>query len=77
MNTAEYNADITATSNGLFTMVVKDADGNIVLDKMLQGGIEPDSFSGVTNRGTSGIWSVEISLSSFNGDGSFSLSEGD
>ncbi|APG59850.1 hypothetical protein [Christiangramia salexigens] len=77
LNTADYNADITSSSNGLFKMEVKDADGNVVLNKTLRGGVEPDSFSGVTARGTSGIWSVTIYLSNFNGDGSFSLSEGD
>ncbi|MCH4824542.1 hypothetical protein ML462_15320 [Gramella lutea] len=77
LNTADYNADITSSSNGVFVMEVKDADGNVVLNKTLRGGVEPDSFSGVTESGTSGIWSVTITLSSFNGDGSFSLSEGD
>lgn len=76
-NTADYNADITATANGIFNMVVKDPDGNVVLDKSLSGASEPDSFSGVTASGSSGIWSVTITLTSFNGDGSFSLSEGD
>lgn len=75
--TADYNADITSTSGGLFQMEVKDADGVVVLNKSLRGGTEPDSFSGVTSRGTPGIWSVKITLSSFNGDGSFSLSEDD
>ena len=76
LSTAEYNADITATTDGVFKMVVKDVDGNVVLDKSLSGVIEPDSFSGVTASGTSGIWSVTITLTSFNGDGSFSLSQG-
>ncbi|WP_282136091.1 hypothetical protein [Seonamhaeicola maritimus] len=77
LNRADYNADITATSEGTFRMVVKDADGNVVLDKSLSGAVEPDSFDGVTSSGTSGIWSVTITLTSFKGDGSFSLSEGD
>ena len=76
LSTADYQADITATSDGIFRMVVKDADGNVVLDRTLSGAVEPDSFSGVTSTGTSGIWSVTITLTSFNGDGSFSLSEG-
>lgn len=76
INTAEYNADITSTSGGSFVMVVKDADENIVLDKTLSGDVDPDSFSGVTSTGTIGIWSVTITLTSFDGDGSFSLSEG-
>ncbi|SDS35718.1 hypothetical protein [Gramella sp. MAR_2010_147] len=77
LNTADYNADITSSSNGVFEMEVKDAEGNVVLNKTLQGDVEPDSFSGVTQNGTSGLWSVTITLSNFNGDGSFSLSEGD
>jgi len=77
LSTADYNADITATSEGQFKMTVKDANNNIVLDRSLRGGTEPDSFSGVTSNGAPGIWSVTITLTSFNGDGSFSLSEGD
>lgn len=77
LTTADYNADITATAEGTFNILVLDADGTTVLDQSLQGGSEPDSFSGVTDAGTSGVWSVTITLGSFNGDGSFSLSEGD
>lgn len=77
LTTADYNADITASAEGTFNMLILDADGNTVLNRSLDGGSEPDSFSGVTDAGTSGIWSVTISLGSFNGDGSFSLSEGD
>ena len=76
LSTADYNADITATSDGSFQMVVADADGNVVLDRSIQGGQEPDSIDGVTSAGTSGIWTVTITVSNFNGDGSFSLSEG-
>ena len=76
LTTADYNADITATTEGIFRMVVKDADSNTVLDKSLNGAVEPDSFSGVTSSGTSGIWTVTVTLTTFQGDGSFSLSEG-
>ncbi|MBC2844743.1 hypothetical protein H7F21_06525 [Winogradskyella flava] len=74
---ADYNADITATADGIFNMVVEDADGTIVLDRSLNGAEELDSFSGETISGTPGIWSVIITLTDFNGDGSFSLSEED
>lgn len=77
LNRADYNADITATAGGSFNMVVRDADGAIVLDRSLEGATEPDSFSGVTSAGASGLWTVTITLTAFNGDGSFSLSEGD
>ena len=77
LNRADYNADITATAEGMFQMIVRDADEAIVLDRSLSGAVEPDSFSGVTSAGTSGIWTVTIILTDFSGDGSFSLSEGD
>lgn len=76
LSTADYNADITATAEGTFQMVVRDADGVTVLDRSLTGASEPDSIDGVTSAGASGVWSVTITLTSFNGDGSFSLSEG-
>ena len=75
--TADYNADITATATGTFQMVVRDANGNIVLDRSLNGNSEPDSIDGVTSSGEPGNWTVTITLTSFNGDGSYSLSEGD
>lgn len=77
LTTADYNADITATAEGTFNILVLDADGNTVLNRSLDGAVEPDSFSGVTDSGTSGVWLVTITVNSFNGDGSFSLSEGD
>jgi len=76
LTTAEYNADITSSIGGGFKMTVMDADGKSVLDRSLNSGTEPDSFSGVTSAGAAGIWSVTISLTTFNGEGSFSISEG-
>lgn len=76
LSTADYNADITATSVGNFQIIVMDSEGTIVLDRNIQGGTEPDSIGGVTSSGVSGIWTVTIQLTNFNGDGSFSLSEG-
>ncbi|WP_242121260.1 hypothetical protein [Aestuariivivens sediminicola] len=76
LSTADYNADITATTEGAFRMVVRDADGTIVLDASLSGAVEPDTIDGVTSSGTPGLWTVAITLSSFKGDGSFSLSAG-
>ncbi len=76
LSTADYNADITATSEGSFRIIVRDSEEVIVLDRTIQGGAEPDSIDGVTSSGTSGIWTVTIEVTSFNGDGSFSLSEG-
>ena len=75
--TADYNADITATALGTFQIVVADVNGTVVLDRSLNGGTEPDSIDGVTNTGEPGKWTVTITLTSFNGDGSYSLSAGD
>ncbi len=74
--TADYNADVTLASEGTFQMIVEDSEGMVVLDRTLQGGSEPDTIGGVTEQGASGIWTVTIRVTNFNGDGSFSLSEG-
>lgn len=77
LSRADYNADITATSEGSFQMIVEDSEGMIVLDRSIQGATEPDSIDGVTSSGSPGIWIVTIIVTDFTGDGSFSLSEGD
>ena len=74
--TADYNADITATATGTFNIVVADSEGTVVLDRTLTGGTEPDSIDGVTQAGEPGNWTVMITITSFNGDGSYSLSAG-
>lgn len=77
LGTADFNADITATANGNFQIIVADANGTVVLDRTLNGGTEPDTIDGVTEVGEPGNWTVTINLTSFNGDGSYSLSGGD
>lgn len=74
--TADYNADITATANGTYNIVVADSQGTVVLDRNLIGGTEPDTIGGVTSAGEPGNWTVTITVTSFNGDGSYSLSAG-
>ena len=74
--TADYNADITATATGTFNIVVADSEGTVVLDRTLTGGTEPDSIDGVTQAGEPGNWTVTITITSYNGDGSYSLSAG-
>ncbi|WP_297691150.1 hypothetical protein [uncultured Eudoraea sp.] len=76
LTTADYNADITATATGAFNIVVADSEGTVVLDRTLNGGTEPDSIDGVTQAGEPGNWTVTITITSFNGDGSYSLSAG-
>ena len=76
LNTADFNADITATSKGSFRMTVEDSEGSVVLDRTIDGGTEPDTIGGVTSSGASGIWTVTIKVTSFTGNGSFSMSQG-
>lgn len=76
MATADYNMDFTSGPGGSFKMVVQDADGTEVLNRTLIKGQGDDSASGVTSSGTPGTWKVIITLTDFDGDGSFSLSEG-
>ena len=73
---AELNMDITAASGGSFQVIVKDADGNEVINETLTVGVGDDSKSGCSTAGTAGEWSVTVTLTDFNGDGSFSLSQG-
>ncbi|MCH7524292.1 MAG: hypothetical protein IIC74_04605 [Bacteroidetes bacterium] len=76
LTTADYNMDITAISAGSFRLLMKDANGATVLDKTLQGSVEPDTFSGVTSSGTAGDWTITLTLTNFDGDGSYSVSSG-
>jgi hypothetical protein len=76
LNTADYNADITTATEGTFRMIVEDSQGTIVLDQTIDGGTDIDTIGGVTSSGVSGIWTVTIQVTDLNGDGSFSLSEG-
>ena len=71
---ASANFDIT-TNTGSVQMIVKDNAGTVVLDRTLTaGGV--DSYSGVSDAGEEGIWIVELILTDFNGDGSYSLHPG-
>lgn len=74
--TAEYNMDITSTAGGSAQMIIKDANGVEVVNFSLIKGQTPDSKSGVTATGTPGTWTVIVTVSNFNGDGSYSISQG-
>ena len=74
--TADWNMDITAAGGGSFELIIKDANGSIVLNNTLTKGVGDDSASGVTNSGTAGDWQIIVTLTNFNGDGSFSISPG-
>lgn len=73
---AELNMDITASYGSSCQIIVEDADGNEVLNETLKVGIGDDSKTVCSDSGTSGTWTVTIKLTDFNGDGSFTLSQG-
>lgn len=75
-NRTELNMDITAASGGSMQVIVKDAEGTEVLNETLTVGTGDDSKSVCSSAGTSGTWSVTVKLTDFDGDGSFSLSQG-
>ncbi|MDG1573405.1 hypothetical protein OZ410_13835 [Robiginitalea sp. M366] len=76
LSTADFNADITSTASGSFQMIVEDSQGMVVLDRTILGSNQEDTIGGVTAAGSAGLWTVTIIVTNFNGDGSFSLSEG-
>jgi hypothetical protein len=77
LTTADYNMDITSSSGGTFRFMMADSEGTTVIDKTLNGTVEPDSYSGVTSAGIAGDWTVTLTLTNFDGDGSYSASSGD
>jgi len=70
---AEYSMDITAAGGGSFQLIIKDDVGTVVLDKTLTKGVGDDSASGCTAAGTAGTWSITITVTNFNGDGSYTV----
>ncbi|TXC78817.1 hypothetical protein [Luteibaculum oceani] len=76
LNQAELNMDITSSKGGTYTIVVLDADNNEVLNETLTAGVGDDSLTQCSAAGVPGEWKVTITLSKFNGDGSFTLSAG-
>jgi hypothetical protein len=76
LTTVDWNMDITAAIGGEFQLIIRDAEGSIVLDQTLRSGQNDDSGSGVSSSGTAGAWQITIVLSTFSGDGSFSISPG-
>ena len=69
---AELNFDMPSPT-GSVQFILRDAKGKEVLNKTRNAGGN-DTFSGVSEKGESGMWLVEMILSEFDGDGSFSLS---
>ena len=72
--TASANFDITSETGSL-QMTVKDDAGTVVIDHTLTAG-GADTYSGVSAPGEAGIWIVELKLTDFSGDGSYSLHPG-
>ncbi len=75
-NRTELNMDITSSFGGSFQIVLNDADGTEVLNETLIVGVGDDSLTRCSASGASGEWMVTITLTDFDGDGSFTLSQG-
>jgi hypothetical protein len=76
LQTVDWNMDITASKEGSFNLKIDDADGKNVLNQTLVVGQGDDSKSGVSALGTAGAWTITVTMTDFNGDGSFSISPG-
>lgn len=71
---ASVKFDITTNSGGV-QMILEDKRGKVVLDETLVAGGN-DTFSGLSQEGKKGIWTVTLVLTDFNGDGSYSIHPG-
>lgn len=69
---AGWDMSINASS-GSFQLVLKDASGTVLLDKILTGGSGPQSADGTTPEGTAGEWTATVTLINFNGTGDYSF----
>lgn len=68
----QVNFDIT-TPTGSVRIVIEDKKGKTVLDQTLSGGSGTDTFSGLSSEGKKGVWKVTLTLTNFDGDGSYSI----
>lgn len=73
---AELNMDITSASGGSLQIVVDDADGVEVINETLTVGVGDDSRNVCSASGTAGTWTVTVTVTNFDGDASYSLSQG-
>lgn len=70
--TAGWDMSMNSTS-GSFRMVIKDAAGTVMIDKILTAGVGVQSADGTSPAGIAGQWNVTITLSNFNGSGDYSF----
>lgn len=72
---ASFTMDITGAESGSMTMEVFDGTGTKLIDEIVTvGGV--DSYSACSAFGNPGTWSVTITITDFNGKGSYTLTEG-
>ncbi len=71
---AGWDMTINDATSGSFQLILKDASGTVVLDKILEAGSGPKSADGTTPEGgEAGIWTCTIKLTNFNGTGDYSF----
>lgn len=71
-STLGWDMSINA-STGSFNLTVKDADGNIVINKTLTAGSGPQNADGTSISGTTGTWTATVTLTNFTGTGDYSF----
>lgn len=70
--TAGWDMSINASSGSL-QLVLKDASGTVLLDRILTAGSGAQSADGTTPEGTAGEWTATVTLVNFNGTGDYSF----
>lgn len=62
-----------SASTGSFNLTVKDASGNIVINKTLTAGSGAQDASGTSISGTTGTWTATVTLTNYTGTGDYSF----
>lgn len=70
--TAGWDMSMNATT-GTFQLILKDAAGVVVLNRVLTAGVGVQSADGLTPAGTAGQWTATVTLTNFNGSGDYSF----
>jgi len=72
INKASVIFDVTTAPGGSVQIILNDAKGKEVFNKTRPEGGN-DSFSGISEEGKEGKWLVTITLTNFDGDGTYDI----
>jgi hypothetical protein len=60
-------------SSGSFNLTVTDASGNAVINNTITAGVGAQDAGGTSSSGTTGTWTVTVTLTSYTGSGDYSI----